>query len=107
MGPLRTHFSDNFNQNTKCFIHENASENIVCKIAAILSQPRCVKPHFTEAGIFQENLVNTVTADALALLVTHQAALVLTLYIDGLVQERRNSIANALELRLSCTNPSM
>ena len=27
------------------------------------------------------------------------------LYLDGLVQERRNSIANALELRLSCTNP--
>ena len=24
--------------------------------------------------------------------------------IDGLMQERRNSIANALELRLSCTN---
>ena len=28
-------------------------------------------------------------------------------YIDGLVQERRNSIANALELRLSCTGPSI
>ena len=28
-------------------------------------------------------------------------------YIDGLVQERHNSIANALELRLSCTNPSI
>ena len=28
------------------------------------------------------------------------------LNIDGLVQERRNSIANALELRLSCINPS-
>ena len=27
--------------------------------------------------------------------------------VNGLVQERRNSIANALELRLSCTNPSM
>ena len=27
--------------------------------------------------------------------------------IDRLVQERRNSIANALELRLSCTNPSI
>ena len=27
------------------------------------------------------------------------------LYFDGLVQERRNSIANALELRLSGTNP--
>ena len=29
------------------------------------------------------------------------------LHIDGLVQERRNSIANTQELRLSCTNPSM
>ena len=27
--------------------------------------------------------------------------------IDGLVHERRNYIANALELRLSCTNPSI
>ena len=26
--------------------------------------------------------------------------------LDGLVQERRNSISNALELPLSCTNPS-
>ena len=26
--------------------------------------------------------------------------------VDGLVQDRRNSISNALELRLSCTNPS-
>ena len=28
-------------------------------------------------------------------------------YIDGLVQEISNSIANALQLRLSCTNPSI
>ena len=28
-----------------------------------------------------------------------------TEYTNGLVQERRNSIANALELRLSCTSP--
>ena len=28
-------------------------------------------------------------------------------HIDGLVQERHNSIANALEMRLSCTNPSI
>ena len=27
--------------------------------------------------------------------------------IDGLVQERRIAIANALQLRLSCTNPSI
>ena len=29
------------------------------------------------------------------------------LYFDGLMQERCNSIVNALELRLSCTNPSI
>ena len=29
----------------------------------------------------------------------------IVLYINGLVQERRNFIANALELRLSCTDP--
>ena len=28
-------------------------------------------------------------------------------HIDGLVQEKGNSIANTLELRLSCTKPSM
>ena len=28
-------------------------------------------------------------------------------HIDGLVQERCNSIANALELQLSCTNSSI
>ena len=28
-------------------------------------------------------------------------------YIDWLVQERHNSIANALELHFSCTNPSI
>ena len=31
----------------------------------------------------------------------------LLVHIDGLVQERRNSIVSALELRLSCTNPSI
>ena len=28
-------------------------------------------------------------------------------HIDGLAQERRNSIANTLELRFSCSNPSI
>ena len=31
---------------------------------------------------------------------------ILYLDIDGLVQERRNSIANAIEFDLFCTNPS-
>ena len=34
---LRNKIQRNFNQNTKQFIHGNASENIVCKIATILS----------------------------------------------------------------------
>ena len=33
--------------------------------------------------------------------------LLLWQYIDGLAQERRNSSALAMELRLSCTNPSI
>ena len=37
---------------------------------------------------------------------THKHARYLAVQTDGLVQERRNSIANALELRLSCTNPT-
>ena len=28
-------------------------------------------------------------------------------HLDGLVQERRNSTVNALDLHLSCTNPSI
>ena len=33
----------NFYQNTKLFIHENASENIICEMEAILSRGRWVK----------------------------------------------------------------
>ena len=32
----------NFNQNRKIFIEENAFENAVCKMAAMLSHPKCV-----------------------------------------------------------------
>ena len=35
-----------------------------------------------------------------------QLPISLQLYINVLLQERRNSSANALELRLFCTNPS-
>ena len=37
---LRNNFQWNFNQNTYIFIHENASEIIVCEMAAILSGGR-------------------------------------------------------------------
>ena len=39
---LRNKLQLNFNQNTKLFIHENASEDIICEMAAILSRGRWV-----------------------------------------------------------------
>ena len=65
----------NINENSNIFIQNNAFENAVCKMTAILSWPQCD---------------NTFMA-----------------YVDGLVQDCSNSIANALELLQSCTKPSM
>ena len=50
--------------------------------------------------------VTTVTMVKSTLIARFDKYLILS-YIDGLVQERRNSIAKALGLRLSCTNPSI
>ena len=41
--PFGTNFSEFFYQYTNLFIHENAYENIVCKMASILSTGRWVK----------------------------------------------------------------
>ena len=35
---LSNKFQWNFNQNTKLFIHEDASKNIVCEMVAIVSE---------------------------------------------------------------------
>ena len=40
---LRNNLHWNFNQNTKLFIHKNASETIVCEMAAMSSRGRWVK----------------------------------------------------------------
>ena len=40
---LRNKLQWNLNQNTKLFIHKNASENVGCEMAAILSRGRWVK----------------------------------------------------------------
>ena len=77
IGPLGTSFIE-----ILILIHKKASENIVCEMAAILSRGRWVNG-------------DTVNRDALSS------------HINGLVQERRNFIANALKLRLSWTNPSI
>ena len=41
-GTFRNKLQWNFNQNATLFIHKNASENIVCEMAAILSRGRWV-----------------------------------------------------------------
>ena len=45
IGPLETNFSEILilNRNSYIFIQENAFQNVVWKMAAILSRPRCVK----------------------------------------------------------------
>ena len=42
-GPLGANFSVMLIKNLYILIHENAFENVVWKIAAILSRPQCVK----------------------------------------------------------------
>ena len=42
----------NFNQNTKFFIHENASENIVCEMATILSRGAWVNATWCVVFVF-------------------------------------------------------
>ena len=51
--------------------------------------------------IIQQNIKIARLQDLLAIFLYEWS------HVDGLVQERRYSIANALELCLSCTNPSV
>ena len=55
-----------------------------------------------------ENIDCNMTGFHCIKLVTHSSEISLNYdyHIDGLVQERRNSSALAMELRLSCINPS-
>ena len=43
IGPSGTTFNEIQNGNTELFIHENAFENVVCEVAAILSRGSWVK----------------------------------------------------------------
>ena len=58
IGPSGTTFSEieiEINRNSYSFIQEHAFENVVRKLAAILSRPQCVNPSGAEAGVFVEN----------------------------------------------------
>ena len=53
----------NLNRNLYIFIQENPLENVVWKMAAILSRPQCVNPSGVETRIFLDNL-SILAADA-------------------------------------------
>ena len=61
--------------------------------------------HVYKLSIIKELL--TAIKFSLASLFTDISLAIICLDIDEFVQERRYSIANALELRLFCTNPSI
>ena len=46
-------FHLNLNQNTTIFIKENTFANVACKVAAILSRPRCVEPYAPQCPTLQ------------------------------------------------------
>ena len=119
----RNIFQWNFVWNSNAFIQEKALRNVISKMVAILS--RCVKwmIHITIWSILsyhgheRPSQITLITIDItwkIYFLVEWLEkfpwkALIQLKFADtdGLMQERRNSIASALELRLSCTNPSI
>ena len=58
LGPLGTNISEIFNQNSYIFIQENAFENVVWKMAAILLWPWCDK---LKARIWRHIYTMTIT----------------------------------------------
>ena len=65
--------------------------------------PKC---HMASLGLSEFIMILRSIADHIMLPCGTMSFWWLTHEIDGLVQERRNSIASALELRFSCTNTS-
>ena len=51
IGPIETNFQRNCNRNSYIFIPENAFENVVWKMAAILARPKCVKTQSRQLAI--------------------------------------------------------
>ena len=60
--PLRNKFQWNFNRNSYIFIHENAFEKVVCKMAAILSRPQCLNAHVSSFYCTHNRRLNSFLA---------------------------------------------
>ena len=57
-----------------------------------------------DCSMIKQFILINLTVLPFAILVTSNQSTSTVIYINGLGQERRNSIANALDLRLSCSN---
>ena len=57
---LKNKLQWNFDQNAKLFIHENASENNICKMAAILSRGRWVNSWWPRDAIWRQESRSTL-----------------------------------------------
>ena len=54
---LRNKLQWNKKRNSYIFVQENAFENVVCEMAAILSQPQCVNPAHVSLAVIQMPLM--------------------------------------------------
>ena len=102
----------NLKQNSHIFIQENSFGNVVWKIAAILSRPQCDNRVSHPGGFYWDYCSGALYLSKISathLKIRSYGCLIFKwvadFTLDGLWQEIRNSIANALELHLSCTNP--
>ena len=84
-----------FDQNTKLFIRENASQNIVCEKAAILSTGRWVEMTLWLMGVIQANHYNDVIMGAIASQITSLAIVYSTVYSDADQRKHQSSASLA------------
>ena len=57
---LRSKCQWNHNLNSYIFIQENAFENVVWKMAAILSQPQCVNTHLHSCSVVMDQTIQLI-----------------------------------------------
>ena len=99
---LRNKLQWNLNPNSDTFIDENALERVVCEITSILSRPQCVKCRCDGCGCPGKIYTPSHQEPWCRLDGNY-----LRNCIDGLVQDCCNSIANALGLLQSSTEPQI
>ena len=94
IGTLGKNFYSNFNQNTKLFIHEIASENIICKMATIFSRGRWVNMYMTQHPNFNCIHGHMVPITGLSVLVREQPSIsFISLYCTWPLFDKKETLA--------------